>query len=114
MKEGLEIKENETAKRSKQIVESLNHFFKLLLTKSKTKQEKEALHILVEACTYIHSDGDDHNSVRKILGFSIGNFYRNIIEQSNGMDMTSYTYIEQNIRKQIELSKKMHTCLLLF
>ena len=40
-----------------------------------------------------------------MIGLSTGTFYLNIIKQSNGMDMTSYTHIEQNKRKQTELSK---------
>ena len=37
--------------------------------------------------------------IHKILEFSTTICYQNIIEQSNGMDMTSYTHIEQNKRK---------------
>ena len=106
LKEGLEMKEHEIAKRSEQIIESVKHFVKLRLTKSKTKQAEEALLVLVKTCRYTNSDGDDHNSVRKILGFSTGDFYRNIIEQNIVMDMTSYAHIDKNKRKQTELSKK--------
>ena len=100
------MKENEIVKRSEHIVKSVAYFIKWRLTKSKTKQEKVAPHVLIEACTYIHADGDDHNSVRKMLGFSTGTFYWHIQEQSNGMDMKSYTHIEQNKRKHTKLSKK--------
>ena len=90
----------------------MKHFVKSRLIKSKTKQENEALHAIVEACTYTHSDGDDHNSVRKILGFTTGTFYRNIIKQSNGMDMTSYANIKQNKRNQTELLKNKNNAYL--
>ena len=105
LKEGLEMKENETAKRSEQIVTSVKYFVKLRLTKSKTKKEKEAIYILINACTCTHSGGDDHNSVHIFFGFSTDTFYQNIMEQSNWMDMTRYTHIEKNKRKQTELSK---------
>ena len=95
----LERKEDKETKRSEQIVDSVKHFVKLRLAKSKTNQEKEALHLLIDACTYTNSEENDHNSIRKMLGFSTGTFYRDIQEQSNGLDMTSYKYIESKKRK---------------
>ena len=89
LKEGLEMKEHETAKRSKQIVEYVKYFVKLRLIKSIIKQEKEVMNVLVETCTYNHSNSDDHNSIRKIFEFPTGTCYRNIIEQNTGMNMTS-------------------------
>ena len=114
LKGELERKENMTTKRSEQIVDSVKHFVKLRLAKSKTNQEKEALHLLIEACTYTNSEEDDHNSIRKMLGFSTGTFYRDIQEQSNGLDMTSYKHIESKKRKQTELSQKQEQCILTF
>ena len=92
----------------------MKHFVKLRLAKSKTKQEKEALHVLIEACTYTNSDEDDHNLVRKMFDFSIGTFYQDIQEQRNGLDMTSYKYIESQKRKQTALSQKQEQCILIF
>ena len=43
----LEKKEDKETKRSEQIVDYVKHFVKLRLAKSKTKQEKEALHLLM-------------------------------------------------------------------
>ena len=91
----LEIKEDKEAIRSEQIVDSVKHFVKLRLVKSKTKQEKEALHLLIEACTYTNSEEDDKNSIRKLLGFSTGTFYRDIQEQKNELDMTTYKHAKQ-------------------
>ena len=115
LKEKLEMKENEKLKRSEHIVESVKHFSNWDEQNQKQNKEKEALHILIEACTYNHSDGDGHNnSVRKMLGLSTGTFYWNIIEQINGMDMTSYTHIEKNKREQTELSRKQEQYVLAF
>ena len=52
LKGKLERKENMATKRSEHIVDSVKHFVKLRLAKSKTKQENEALHVLIDACTY--------------------------------------------------------------
>ena len=43
----------------------------------------------MEACTYTNSEEDEHNLIRKMLGFSTGTFYRDLQEQSNELDMTS-------------------------
>lgn len=74
----LERKDDKETKRSERIVDSVKHFVKLRLAKSKTNQEKEALHLLIETCTYTNSKEDDHNSIHKMLGFSTGPFYRDI------------------------------------
>ena len=67
-------KENIATNRSEQIVGSVKNFVKFRLAKSKTNQEKEALHVLVEGCTYTNSEEDDPNSIREMLEFSTGTF----------------------------------------
>ena len=49
-----------------------------------------------------------------MLGFSTGTFYRDIQEQSNGLDMTTYKHIEPTKRKQTALSQKQEQCVLTF
>ena len=114
LKGKLEEKENIATKRSEQIVNYVKNFVKFRLTKYKTPQEKEARHVLMDYCTYTSLEEDDHNSIRKILGFSAGMFYRDLQEQSNELDMTSYKHIECKKIRQTALSQKQEQCILTF
>ena len=41
------------------------------------------MYVLIEARTYTYADGDDHDLVRRIFGFSTGIFHQNTQEQGN-------------------------------
>ena len=76
---------------SRQITALIQDFVKSKLTKTTQNQEKEALHTLIQACSFSSDNDTDLNKIRECIGFSRRSFYKSMkLEKENDTETVRY------------------------
>ena len=83
------------------IVNSIKSFLHHKLVKVKTKEEKEAFNVVLQACTYMQSDSVNLNTIRNFMGVSTASFYKNVNSQRNEGELVKPTNYQHKKRKTI-------------
>ena len=84
---------------SEQITHSIHEYTSQKLSHCQKREEKEAWHTLINACTFTRSDLDSWNVVGKLVGINKDTFYRNV-EKERGDNVEIITQYEHRQRKK--------------
>ena len=105
------ISQMDKCTRCEQVVNSIRLFISEKLNKVQKLDEKEALSVLLKACTYsLDTDTIDKNHLRELLGFTKKFFYTNL-ELDDEDEAGNYNHKKRKIRDRSEISKLQEMCI---